>query len=238
MELQTSSATNRPPDPLDRRLGGTAPLPLSARKDIINRIFQLALSISDLESRYDGFNAYFDWYEEQCEAAASQVSVRTHGELLELLKLVQSASRDAQRSKIADQVCIASRVTGTASDQIVDASIALAVTIWLSISIDSLQHFVRPGRCCVWSNGQCLHDAVNSAFSPQAQTSETVKLPKTFTAANLERIAGIKVQWTSNLADHLLLRDDGTKVMLYHQVSFLEMHQKSKLYAKTYLPYS
>ena len=56
--------------------------------------------------------------------------------------------------------------------------------------------------------------------------SENAKLPKAFTAANLEQIAGIKVQWTSNLADHLSLKDDDTKVMLYHQASFLELHKQ------------
>lgn len=42
---------------------------------------------------------------------------------------------------------------------------------------------------------------------------------------NLERISGIRVRWTSNLADHLSL--DGDEVRLFHHVSFLELHQES-----------
>ena len=46
--------------------------------------------------------------------------------------------------------------------------------------------------------------------------------------ANLEKIAGIQVRWTSNLADHLALRDDDKKVMLFHQASFLELSKESR----------
>lgn len=41
-----------------------------------------------------------------------------------------------------------------------------------------------------------------------------------FTARNLERVAGIRVIWTSNLADHLHLEDDDTSVRIFYHVSF------------------
>jgi hypothetical protein len=31
--------------------------------------------------------------------------------------------------------------------------------------------------------------------------------------------------WTSNLADHLLMRDDDTKVILFHHACFLRKHR-------------
>jgi len=52
-----------------------------------------------------------------------------------------------------------------------------------------------------------------------------VKLEKFFNARNLERIAGIKFRWTSNLADHLRMRDEGTVVEIFHYASFLRLHQ-------------
>ena len=36
---------------------------------------------------------------------------------------------------------------------------------------------------------------------------------------------GRKVEWTNNLADHLLMRDDDTKVPVFHQASFLRCHR-------------
>jgi hypothetical protein len=59
----------------------------------------------------------------------------------------------------------------------------------------------------------------------QKNMSESVKLEKIFNARNLEHIAGIKVRWTSNLADHLRMRDDDTAVELFHYASFLRFHQ-------------
>lgn len=59
---------------------------------------------------------------------------------------------------------------------------------------------------------------------------------QSFTAANLEKIAGIQVQWTSNLAGHLSLKDDEKKVMLFHQVSFLELSKDSQRYATDFVP--
>ncbi|KAF8854411.1 hypothetical protein BDZ45DRAFT_597067 [Acephala macrosclerotiorum] len=60
--------------------------------------------------------------------------------------------------------------------------------------------------------------------------TEQVKLEKIFNARNLEQIGGIKIRWTSNLADHLRMRDDDTAVELFHYVSFLRCHQKSGLF--------
>lgn len=66
---------------------------------------------------------------------------------------------------------------------------------------------------------------INSSFSQRYNLTDLVKLPQAFIAAHLERISGIKVIWTSILADHLLLKDDDTKLMLFHQVSILELHK-------------
>ncbi|KAH8787220.1 hypothetical protein BGZ57DRAFT_736592, partial [Hyaloscypha finlandica] len=52
-----------------------------------------------------------------------------------------------------------------------------------------------------------------------------VKLERLFTARNIERLADIQVIWTSNLADHLQLEDDDTKVRLFSHTSFLELHR-------------
>ena len=40
-------------------------------------------------------------------------------------------------------------------------------------------------------------------------------------------IAGIQITWTSNLADHLQMRDDDTRVANFNYASFLE-YQRSR----------
>ena len=52
--------------------------------------------------------------------------------------------------------------------------------------------------------------------------SENVKLEKIFNAGNLGRIAGIEIEWTNNLADHLRVVDEDKKVAIFYHASFLE----------------
>ena len=212
--------------PLQRNIGLTG-LPIGLRQLVINRIFDLQLTDKDFASRDEGLSAYFtDWFEEQCEAAAAEVSVRNLDELLEFIGYLQEANGGQEK------ICSKLGSAGTSFDTATNASITLAARIWLSISVGSLSHYVTPGQSYVlwennWEHG-ILSKVVHDTLWPKAQTTEKVKLPKVFTAANLEMIAGIRVQWTSNLADHLSLRDDDTKVMLFHQASFLELHRESK----------
>jgi len=212
-------------DPLDWPLASTHSLALSVRRDIINEIFNLSLTEQDFRCRDAGLSAFFDdWFEEQCEAAASQLSVRTHRELLQVVAHIQSTEKLRTSSSTAKTPPELAPI---------NASLTLAVRIWLSTSIDSLQHFVTPGHSVLWNSGRSLGDAIDDAFSPKGQSTEMVQLPKAFTAANLEKISGIQVQWTSNLADHLSMKDDDTKVMLFYQASFLELHRESMWYVKS-----
>jgi hypothetical protein len=68
-------------------------------------------------------------------------------------------------------------------------------------------------------------DLVNTQIAPQTMMRENVKLEKIFNARNLERIAGIEIRWTSNLVDHLRMRNDDTAVEIFHYASFLMFHQ-------------
>jgi len=53
-----------------------------------------------------------------------------------------------------------------------------------------------------------------------------VKLEKIFNARNLGRIAGIEIEWTKNLADHLRLIDEDRKVAIFHHATYLECQLK------------
>ena len=209
-------------------------LAADVRLAVVNGIFQINLTAEELLSRDGGLSAWFgDWFEEQCSAATSQVSARTHQDLLQILTCIQSSCQSASRLQITKEICAKFSSSNPAlapdpKDAKLNASLTLAARLWLSISIDSLPHFFTPGYVIRWDSDQYLSDAVGKEFSSKSQSTETVKLPKVFTAANLEKIAGIQVQWTSNLADHLALKDDDKKVMFFHQASFLELSRESK----------
>ena len=75
-----------------------------------------------------------------------------------------------------------------------------------------------------WKDGT-IKDLVNSEIVCQSDMNEGVKLEKIFNARNPERIAGIKIRWTSNLADHLRMREEDTAVEIFHYASFLRFHK-------------
>ncbi len=215
--------------PLNGLLAST-PVSQRSRQAIIERIFNVDLT-SGRASSINPLEAYFsDWYEEQCDAAAGHVSVQTHEEILNIILLLQDNSLN--RSDILTKLQSCGRQRGDEAN--LDASVDLAARLWLTLSVGSLQQSVTPGSIIAWTNGK-LADTVNGVLCPKSQLSDSVKFPKFFNAANLEKIAGIEIVWTSNLADHLCLKEDDTKVMLYHQASFLELHKASKKSADSFL---
>ncbi|KAF2805400.1 uncharacterized protein BDZ99DRAFT_490508 [Mytilinidion resinicola] len=85
-------------------------------------------------------------------------------------------------------------------------------------------------RRLLWTDGT-LTEFVHSIFRPESiLTNEGIKLDALFTARNLDRIAGFKVELTTNLADHLSFRDSDSTVMVFHHASFLKRQQGNPIF--------
>ena len=70
-----------------------------------------------------------------------------------------------------------------------------------------------------WKHGS-LREFLTSQFCRDGTLKrEHVKLEKLFVAVNLERIAGLRIHWTSNLANHLRMMEQDTEVAIFHQCS-------------------
>lgn len=194
---------------LDARL---SPMPTTPtlQQAFIQQIFQIDHSAN--------LDLYFDWVEEQCDAAAGQVSVQTYREILDIVSYLQA---NLSRTEIISKLRIHCH-----DEDLIAASIDLAAGIWLTLYIGTLPNSLSPGTSVTWNDGP-LSSTVHSLWS-LSRLSDSIKLPNTFHAANIEKIAGIEVEWTSNLVDHLRLEDGNTKVLIYHQLSYLELHQRDR----------
>jgi hypothetical protein len=106
-----------------------------------------------------------------------------------------------------------------------DSSIDLAIRLLLMMRVGHLPNQFSAYKALSWDEGSSLREFVWSSFKPRgALNHEHVKLEKIFNARNLERIAGIRIKWTNNFADHLrILDDDDTQVAIFHHASFLEI---------------
>ncbi|KAH7230710.1 hypothetical protein B0J15DRAFT_518151 [Fusarium solani] len=83
------------------------------------------------------------------------------------------------------------------------------------------------GQTPVRWEGNSLETTLSEHFIPQkALTVDNAKLGKLFTGRNLSRIGGIKIIWTTNLADHLRLTDDDQAVFVFHCTSFLRFQAR------------
>lgn len=195
------------------------PIPGSVRYAIIRAIFDTTVNDTDVES----LSAYFQhWYEDQCRHLAStrQISIRTHQELVEIVGLLKND--DNLRSTVKNNLGFGPS-TSEAQQLLVDGSIDLAARTLLLLSVGTFRQSQMIGRNLEWSEGS-LQSRVAEIF-PKSTFSGKIKLPRIFKASNLEKLAGLRIRWTSNLADHLLLSDDDQMVDLFHQITALRLHR-------------
>lgn len=216
---------------------------ISVRCYFLGKIFDIKIFDSNFDSAQrsdDGYEAFFSRYALLCKLAANrhrEVENVTHWQMTRIIQGLKG--RGSDKSTIIDG-CIRS-VEGTSVanygrrelSNICNILVELAAAVWLMLSIGgfpgdiSYDEIIEWGwleRLSTYDGGDAL---LTRTFPSRFQSEDSVKLPQTFTAAHLEQIGGIEVIWTSNLADHLLLKDDDTKLMLFHQVSVLHLHHMS-----------
>jgi len=193
-----------------------------------------------LQKTDSGYEAFFGRYALLCKLAANrhrEVQNVTHWQMTRIILKLQGQVWD--KSTIIDESVHVLEETLLADYgrqdlfDICNILVELAASVWLMLSIGDFPGDISYDETIEWGWLQKLRaydgeDALLSKLFPSKyQSEDLVKLPQTFTAAHLEQIGGIEVIWTSNLADHLLLKDDDTRLMLFHQVSILQLHQNS-----------
>lgn len=94
------------------------------------------------------------------------------------------------------------------------------------INIGTLPNEVNRRRHLMWDTGTLRSLIANYFNEPPVLTFERLRLPKTFDAWSLCKIGGIRIRFTDNLADHLLLVDDDAVVLVFHHVSYLKQQNK------------
>ena len=216
---------------------------LSLRYCFLLNVFALEpyeLHVSTVQATDNAYESFFTRYALLCKLAANkdrEVEKVTHWHLLDIIALLKK--HDATREELATSVMQNPVISN--SESLARTLVDLAAGLWLMLSIGKYPGDISYDEPIIWGDYERLAEApyeldkglINKTFSLHYNSTDLVKLPQAFTAAHLEQIGGIKVIWTSNLADHLLFEDDDTKLMLFHQVSILQLHKKS---ATTRLP--
>lgn len=140
------------------------------------------------------------------------MSIRTHREVLGIAAdLLQELPRENIRASLKPEHA-----------ELLNGSIDLTARLISMMDIGTLQYGFSGRKGLVWNQGS-LKDFVHDHFNHPVMLRQDVKLEKVFNARNLDRIVGIKVEWTDNLADHLRMMDDESRVAIFHHASFLKL---------------
>ncbi|MCJ1273765.1 hypothetical protein MMC21_001558 [Puttea exsequens] len=214
------------------------PLQMSyLRNAFLCAVFDVRLSVVAMEAIDSGYQSFFDRYALLCSLAAAknrEIEYITHWELTDIIRLMKEDSH----TRIQIVTCVTTlwySLNSEAYDKpsreayekpdMMATLFDLAASLCLMMSIGMFPGDISYDDPVFWGISQSRSEFLEQVFSQKYESEEKVKLPQSFTAAHLEQIGGIEVIWTSNLADHLLLKDDDTKLMLFHQVSALSLYK-------------
>jgi hypothetical protein len=174
------------------------------------------------------YDALFEHYFQQCSLAllnnGQHVFARRHQDLSRIVGLFKEGlDRQIIFEKLQESLKLS---RGEADDEIVNGTIDLAARLFTMMNVGELPHGITGSSEMTWSDGS-MQDFLDQYFSqPPVLSSENMKLEKLFNARNLKRVAGIRIKWTSNLAEHLCMVDDDEKVAVFHHAAFLRLHQR------------
>jgi len=138
-----------------------------------------------------------------------------------VVNLIRS-NRDLTRKEVRMKL---SQMYPGGKDPGLDRSIDLAARLWLMINIRE-QRFqsLRPQTPCIsWDEDLTLQRCIDRSFpgSRWKATAKESRLDPYFTPANMVRICGLEVQWTTSLENHLQLNRRHRVLQIFPYKRFL-----------------
>lgn len=176
----------------------------------------------------DEFGAYFVYFQQECrQDIANNHAMQTYADLALILGIIRgnpSANLTGIRALIKNTNAV------LASDERkLSLSIELVVRLWLMVSVKIIMPVYRNDFevSLPWPDDQSLSDVLRRHISQPTAShlSALDKFSPYFNIVHMRDIAGFRVLWTNNLADHLTMR--GTAIYMFHHVSALKRLRSS-----------
>jgi hypothetical protein len=201
------------------------------RRDIALRMWNFDVEHTPLPYTPLCLKAYFRYQTQQADLfkpdTGQNVIFNTH---LDIVKISEILKDNVDRAEVRARMRSPDFGDhGHVQDKALDASINLAIRLLLMVEVGKVPNGFSGNSPLQWDQ-QTLNQLLAAHFAPCATAKEkSIRLGKVFTARNIERMAGIRIRWTNNLADHLRLSDsenDELVVNIFHHASFLIMQQE------------
>jgi hypothetical protein len=147
---------------------------------------------------------------------------------IRFLQCYQSSTRDQIAAELK------SRIFMNCSDEQIIKSMELSVRLWLGLDVPFSGTFVgvvhsRRGYLRKWKGDETLDAMADSCFEKTTNVVYTECELDDLSAAKLERVCLLHIEWTNCLNDHLKLTGNRGKriLFLYQQKSTLLNHEKA-----------
>ncbi|KAL8969928.1 MAG: hypothetical protein Q9197_004090 [Variospora fuerteventurae] len=205
---------------------------LPIRYTFLCKVYRARINLGGFQITDDGFQAFYTRFDElrqiavpKCGGATQDCTYRRLVDIIELLR-TPGASRAEVKRVVSDRFTVRLPIS-----PLIDLAASLLSLVFVSGPVAAISY----DDPVIWDDTMILGRPMQSGqvslietiFRRPPSGTDSVKLPQSFTAAHLEKIGGIQIRWTHNLADHLLLRDDDTRLMLYHHVSVLQLQDRA-----------
>ncbi|PVH71644.1 hypothetical protein DL98DRAFT_660528 [Cadophora sp. DSE1049] len=193
------------------------------------------------EENLSSCQSYFKYYIEELDLLRTGISeeiwqisnlaVKTYEDIFFVVNVVR-ANSDCRRPQLRS--LLRSRFN-TTDDLGLNRSINLSIRLWLMINFQEPEfRGIRHGATCFqWDDETTLRVFFQNLFPtlPWQITARSSRLGPHFTAAFMQRVCGLKIEWTTNLPDHLHLdrRRKALKIFPYkcHLQAMTESHKNS-----------
>ncbi|KAE9374018.1 hypothetical protein N431DRAFT_335636 [Stipitochalara longipes BDJ] len=166
------------------------------------------------EGQIRSYRPYFRYYETECARLhLGQVKEKrnppiviaaTHEDvsrIVRILSLGQSCHRPEVRALLQQQFPMAEDIS-------INRSIDFALRVWLTMNVREERLHTPHTPTMQWDDTTTLTDFIAGKFAPKDTAHSLamfVQLDHTFTAAQINHLSGINIEWTPCLADHLRL---------------------------------
>lgn len=164
---------------------------------------------------------FFQFYSEQCKmvyhAFRGRIPLQSHRDVRIIAALLRQGLSRSELREI-----LQTRSPDTYQAEVLDGSIDLVVRLITMLDVGRFPATSFSGRHSItWDRGT-LRDFLHEVFPGTVRRNhDGIKIEATFNVRQLDRIGGLSIMLTTNLADHLLLLPEKNAVLIYHHASFL-----------------
>ena len=191
------------------------PLPLQARYQILRASWNLRLDEDQFQVVASRYQAYFRHYEAYCDQCPfTGLGELTHEDVLFTVNEIKTNTREGCEKSLTRRL---SDLIKAGHGSIVEDCIKFVGESLILLDLSS------------WRASETIKDFVNVQFIQPSMQKESLRLPRSFNARTMARVAGFKIRWTSDLSKHLAMSDNDEEISVFHHATHLDLVAESDL---------